>query len=491
MKTQSDTLSAAVKAALTQLTSTRDGLPIAAGLASYRIEATQRARIVIDPQKRVLYVKPDWFASQNAPKQAYALAHEDMHAELGHGLWLKGKALDPSRLEDAKIAADLAVFSILAESAIDGWRSDLECCKPEDFGLPRGLTVDQYFSALEAQRKAKEQEPDKQEDGDQGDGEDEDHGEQSDGGGSEESDEGDEVQGEGDGGDESEGVSGDDGDAGGDDSGSSAGDGDADSPDGAAGDGSGDAADGEGVDGGTGTGEDGLSEERLCGDIILPDDSAPADGNSVMPQGSMMDALASAGFGSGLFDQIMQARERARIDWRKIVRRFMEQTVGRTEISFQRPARKHLWRDAILPGQRKTQSMESVVVFLDTSGSINDAAVMEALWLISSLCVQCGGPGLTCHVIQFSGKMEHHDVYTAKDFPIKEAEIHGRGGTVLGSSMQYMRDQRINPKLILIITDGMIGDLGRLVKPTAPVLWCINGAYHRVDVPFGTKVPIY
>jgi predicted metal-dependent peptidase len=445
--------------------------------------------MAVNTQTRTVYVNTEWLEKLPIPQRAYVFAHEATHILMGHCKW---KAKLPVQDQDmGGTACDMAVFSILSHSALDKLRGDIPLCQPSDAGLAIDLTVDQYLAALKAKQQSQHQqsepEPQDEDEEEQDDETSEDEtGPRGEADGDSE-DEDDDSDGEGDsesGGDES-GNDGDEFVAGTDSDG-------ADSEDAVAPDDTDSDGDGGTDDSGMGAGsgdEDGDDQGLRGMDDIMPDDGTGDIDGGAAPE--IIDALKNAGFGSGMFSAVMEARKADDVNWQVVLANFMQKNMGKTTYSFARPSRRHLWRGMVVPGASKDDRMESMAVLLDTSGSITDAAVQKALGAIGDIVDKTAGPNFELHLLQFSSGMEDYKCYQKRDLPLKAIEIHGRGGTEIGPAFKYMLDHRIAPRAVIVITDGYIFDLSQVPAPPIPVLWLIDGAYGRFECPFGIKVPIY
>jgi predicted metal-dependent peptidase len=475
------------------LTTTPDGLLTTSCLAGLKLESAEYPRrMAVNAMKRTLYVNADWFEKLPVTQRAYVKAHETVHVLCGHCQWLS--KVPESDKENGRIAVDLAVSSILEHTSLAKLRGDLDCWSPEAAGFPMDLTVDQYLTALKDKQESerKSQQDDKKD----GDDEDENADGQQDtspsaGSEDETEGEGDETSGDGDSEDDGDGS----GDAGDSDDADSGDDTDSDSADGDA-SGEDDVPGGE-VDDVPGdvAGDQGKGPASLKGMDDVEDDDGSVQGagaaNGSDDSARMIDALKNAGFSSGMFSAVMQARKADAIQWEVVLADFMEKSMGRTVCSYARPHRSYLWRGVAVPGKGKDDRMRSMALMLDTSGSIDDSAIEKALGTISDIVDKTAGADFELHLFQFSGGMEDYKLYQKRDFPLERCEVHGRGGTCLLPTFQYMLANSIAPAAIVIITDGYIADLSSIPIPPMPVLWLIDGCYQSFNAPFGIKVPLY
>ena len=470
------------------LTTTPDGLLTTSCLASFRlVELTGKLRMAVCTQSRKVYVNTEWLEKLPQTQRAYVFAHGATHILLGHCKWLESvPAIDRDM---GRVASDYAVFSILARTALESLRGDIPLCQPSDDGLALDLTVDQYLAAIKAKRQAQQTPPEPQDDEDTQEDDDDETPEDADGSRGDTAGEGEDEEDEGSGDGDMDANGHDDTAADGDFTPGSC-DTDSGTEDASAPDDSGTDGDGGAADGGTGAVVGSGPAEGLSGsDDLIPDDGTGDPSDGTPPE--IIDALKNAGFASGMFSAVMEARKADDVNWEVVLANFMQKNMGKTVYSFARPSRRHLWRGMVVPGASKDDRMDSMAVLLDTSGSISDVCITKALGCIGDIVDKTAGPNFELHLLQFSSGMEDYKAYQKRDLPLKAVEIHGRGGTMIGPTFQYMIDHRISPRAAVVITDGDIFDLHTLVAPPFPVLWLIDGAYGRFRCPFGIKVPLY
>lgn len=106
----------------------------------------------------VLLYDPAWVSSVDTLELAGALVHEIMHDVLGHAT--RAKAFPDRKLYN--LAADLFINHTLRTQVRDPhgkaepiWRLPEWVQYPEKYGLPPGLSADQYYALLEEQQLAK------------------------------------------------------------------------------------------------------------------------------------------------------------------------------------------------------------------------------------------------------------------------------------------------------------------------------------------------
>ena len=120
-----------------------------------------------------LWLDAEWFGSASMIERVYVFCHEALHPMLQHDE--AARAVSKPSLERLRTAADLSVESLLRTTVV-GKNIPDGLCRPENYGLPVGLTVMQYYRRLEGKIKDDEPEPEPEPDpdGDEGDEESED-----------------------------------------------------------------------------------------------------------------------------------------------------------------------------------------------------------------------------------------------------------------------------------------------------------------------------
>lgn len=141
-----------------------------------------------------------------------------------------------------------------------------------------------------------------------------------------------------------------------------------------------------------------------------------------------------------------------RISWKKLLKRFLNESEY-VDVSYDSPERKYIHMDLILPGEgkmTKKNELKGIWAFIDTSGSISDH---EMNMFISELYRLCK---------QYNSKMNigfwdtaMHEVYeNVKLEDIAKCTTQYSGGTDAEAVYDYIKENNINPHVMLILTDG-------------------------------------
>jgi len=140
------------------------------------------------------------------------------------------------------------------------------------------------------------------------------------------------------------------------------------------------------------------------------------------------------------------------VDWRSQLRAAVrlprQQRTGPTEVTYQRPSRRHPDpQDVILPA--RCQPRYEVAVIVDTSGSVSDRHLAAALAQIEAVQRQCGLAELW--VIACDTEPAE-PLRTRRVAPI---ELRGGGGTDLRPALALLPRLYPRPDVAIVITDGL------------------------------------
>lgn len=147
-------------------------------------------------------------------------------------------------------------------------------------------------------------------------------------------------------------------------------------------------------------------------------------------------------------------------DWRRILREYLTEHVA-DETSYATPERKYIHMDMIIPGYCLTADrLEEVWAFVDTSGSISNEEMTE--FLVQLYCIV---REFRCRLNLCYWDTAVNEVYLnlRSEEAVLKSLSHSRGGTDINCIYSWLREKRIKPGLMLIMTDGYFGILDNAV----------------------------
>ena len=167
--------------------------------------------------------------------------------------------------------------------------------------------------------------------------------------------------------------------------------------------------------------------------------------------------------------------------WRELLQTNLTSAI-RNDYSWTRPSRRSWHMDAVMPGMTPGEEID-VTVALDLSGSISERQASNFLGEIAGMMGSFAG--YKVHVFCFDTK-----TYNPADFDsdnmdtIEEYVPEGGGGTDFDCIFDYLKDNDINPKRLIVFTDGYpCGSWGD--AEYCDTTWIIHGD-RDPHPPFGT-----
>lgn len=187
-------------------------------------------------------------------------------------------------------------------------------------------------------------------------------------------------------------------------------------------------------------------------------------------QGKMRhDKIHGNGASSGIteLDELLYPQ----VDWRQVLAEFITTNCSGADVtSWRRYNRRLIGQDVLMPSMI-SESMQEVVVGVDTSGSMRpedlNRCMSEVTHALRAVSVE------KLHILNWDTEVEQHEVVTADNVRTTEAlkQVYGGGGTDPQCVVQYMSDKKLEPQCVIMFTDGYVPSWGTGWK--CPVLWCI------------------
>ena len=134
----------------------------------------------------------------------------------------------------------------------------------------------------------------------------------------------------------------------------------------------------------------------------------------------------------------------------QILERFMVSRI-RDGVSWSRPNRRFIGSNIYLPGVDTKPKMGTVVVGIDTSGSIGQRELNHFGGHLNRILEVCTPEKVV--VVYCDAAVAHVDEYEPDDYPVKLSP-HGGGGTSFKPVFDYIDEQGIEPEVVVYLTDG-------------------------------------
>ena len=175
--------------------------------------------------------------------------------------------------------------------------------------------------------------------------------------------------------------------------------------------------------------------------------------------------------------RIIQNLTEPKMNWRELLRMQMESTI-KSDYTWMRASRKGWHMDAVMPGL-KNDEMIDICVMLDASGSIDESMLKDFLSEVQGIMDQFGQ--FRIHVATFDTEVYNTKTYDSENMDtMLDYEVSGGGGTDFDCIFNYLKDEQIEPKRLIVFTDGYpFGSWGD--ENYADTLWILHGT--KIIVP--------
>jgi predicted metal-dependent peptidase len=179
--------------------------------------------------------------------------------------------------------------------------------------------------------------------------------------------------------------------------------------------------------------------------------------------------------------RIIQDLTEPKMNWRELIRQQIESTV-KSDFTWLRTSRKGWDMDAVMPGM-KTQEAIDICVMIDMSGSISERQGRDFISEVKGIMETF--EDYRIHIGCFDTEVYNMQMYTADNLEdIADYKLAGGGGTDFDCFFDYFKKEEIEPKKLVVFTDGYPG--GSWGDPNyCDTVWIIHGDKNP-DPPFGT-----
>jgi predicted metal-dependent peptidase len=184
-------------------------------------------------------------------------------------------------------------------------------------------------------------------------------------------------------------------------------------------------------------------------------------------QGSMA-AGKMAGSGAEVgFDKMLEPQ----VDWREVLRDFISATCAGSDFStYARPNRRYMSTGVYMPSG-VSQRVKTLVLAIDTSGSVSQTEISTALAEVKSICDIVRPEKVT--ILYWGSSVVAREDYDEHnmDTLVDSTKPKDGGGTQVECVPEYMREHGIDAQATIVFTDGYI--YGGWGQWDVPVLWTV------------------
>jgi predicted metal-dependent peptidase len=170
-----------------------------------------------------------------------------------------------------------------------------------------------------------------------------------------------------------------------------------------------------------------------------------------------------------------------KMNWRELLRMQLESTI-KSDYTWMRASRRGWDMDAVLPGMNRTDAID-IAIYIDMSGSIGEAQGKDFLSEVKGIMEAF--ESYKIHVACFDTEVYNPQQYNSENLDsIEDYELAGGGGTDFDSIFRHLKDEQIEPKRLVVFTDGY--PCGSWGDPNyCDTVWIIHGDKNP-NPPFGT-----
>lgn len=245
---------------------------------------------------------------------------------------------------------------------------------------------------------------------------------------------------------------------------------------------------------GEGQGDGDEGEGDPMGEVLDAPVGEDAEGDAAPSEQEWKDAVATAAalanaqgdLPAGLARAIEDALK-SRVDVRSLLLRFMQERTA-SDYTWTRPNVRYIGLGTYLPALHSNQLGE-VAIMVDTSGSIDNAALAKARGIVQSVLDECNPAGVTLYfadaMVCNVERLERGDSLTW--------EVKGGGGTDFRPALAAIEADENQPVCCICITD--LEGTFPTVPPEVPVMWLAtkdrDWSGRPLVAPFGETIPVF
>ena len=181
-----------------------------------------------------------------------------------------------------------------------------------------------------------------------------------------------------------------------------------------------------------------------------------------------------AGTGAGDLDRDLLDLLEPKVDWREMLREFVKSTCSAKDTSSWRKVNRRFLSTGVYMPSLIGEKVGHMVIAVDTSGSVGQEELSGFLTEVKGIAEEVKPSQVD--LIYWDSRVAAHEEYSESMVGdiINSTKPRGGGGTSPSCVSEYLKEKRIVPECVIMLTDGYVGsDWGS--DWTAPVLWAIVG----------------
>ena len=193
-------------------------------------------------------------------------------------------------------------------------------------------------------------------------------------------------------------------------------------------------------------------------------------------------AILAGKMKGGMPRELTEAME-AKINWREVLRDFVNSICADKDNStWRRPNRRWVDQDIYMPSA-VGEAVGSIVVGIDTSGSIGQAEIGQFLGELLSICNHVQPESI--ELVYWDTEVAAHETYNRGDYEalMSSTKPAGGGGTDPRCVPAYITAKKLKPECVIMLSDGYVGSWGEW---SHPVFWGITTK--RITADCGVSV---
>ena len=186
-------------------------------------------------------------------------------------------------------------------------------------------------------------------------------------------------------------------------------------------------------------------------------------------------AAAAASDGAGNLPagvkRLIQDMTAPKMNWRELLRMQLESTI-KSDFTWMRASRRGWHMDAVMPGMKNDELID-IAIAIDASGSIDERMLRDFLSETQGIMDQF--QSYKIHIFTFDTRVYNPAQYNSDNLDtICDYEVKGGGGTDFDAIFDYLKEEQIEPKRLVVFTDGYpFGSWGD--ENYADTVWIIHG----------------